>query len=148
MALLIGWSFGRIAQLVEQGTENPRVDGSIPPPANMILLQQHRYGHVPTVLFVFLLALASGCSTDPCEQLCDDVTLQIRRCRESWGLEWEVLGADSRLQLRQQCVDQWQNERSNLEPREVDIAEARCEDGIVELDASDCESLRALYLDF
>src|SRR5690606_29395814 len=34
---LIAPSFARIAQLVEQGIENPRVGGSIPPPGTILI---------------------------------------------------------------------------------------------------------------
>ena len=35
MGLIVSFSHGQIAQLVEQRTENPRVDGSIPPLATI-----------------------------------------------------------------------------------------------------------------
>ncbi|HND30594.1 MAG TPA: hypothetical protein PLA94_11365 [Myxococcota bacterium] len=99
-----------------------------------------------------------GCSSDPCEQLCVDLTSAIRRCRVAWGTSWEVLGASGATEYRNLCVRQWQNARTGLEPREIDLAEAQCDDARLDLadlvaadqegDLSDldCDVLRALYL--
>ena len=101
---------------------------------------------------------AGGCSSDPCEQLCVDLTAAIRRCRVAWGTSWEVLGGSGDTEYRNLCVRQWQNARTDLEPREIDLAEAQCDDArldlaaLVEADQEgdlsdlDCDVLRALYL--
>jgi hypothetical protein len=97
-----------------------------------------------------MLWLLLACANDSCELLCTDISNEIGRCQKSWELEWVLLGANSKQQLKQQCIDQWNNERSELEPREIDIAEERCEAGSEELNVMDnsekCDQLRALYM--
>lgn len=88
----------------------------------------------------------NGCSSDPCEQLCRDVTAEIRGCRESWGADWEILGATGQRDFRVACIEQWQTERSQMEAREIEIAEEACDDAREELTRLGCVELRALYL--
>ena len=119
---------GQVAQLVEQGIENPRVGGSIPS------------------LATFLLLVVSGCGTDPCRGLCLDVALALDECREGWGTTWEDLGAASRRDFRTTCQEDWDATRADLEARQLPAAEEECSAGKAELATMTCDDLRALYL--
>jgi hypothetical protein len=122
---------GPVAQLVEQGTENPCVGGSSPPWATIL----HR------AAFVVLLGGVSACGADACETLCYRTSLRLAACLGSWSATWEDLGADSRAEFRSQCENDWAQTRADLEPREVNLA--------VEMlnEMQGCDELRALYLD-
>ena len=108
------------------------------------------------MLLLFLLSCGNGvlgcdftgCSTDPCEQLCNKVTTSISGCLDEWGASWDLLGASSKSDFRQRCIDEWQTGRSDMEPREIDLAEEECTNARIELngDSLHCEELRALYL--
>ena len=133
---------GQVAQLVEQGTENPRVGGSTP--------------SLATLLFFVLvqLGMSPGCADDRCRALCADLSSQLGQCLPEWGADWEALGAASQSGWRVRCEDDWDVVRSDLEVREVPAAQDQCEAGLVELaelrtkenGADTCDVLRALYL--
>ncbi len=128
---------GQVAQLVEQGTENPRVGGSTPSLATFLLC---------------VVSALSGCSDDPCAQLCLDLVEQLDECRPEWGLTWEAFGAESRADWRTRCQNDWDTVRADLEAREVPAAEDQCLDASADLVAlqdgdTTCDVLRALYVE-
>ncbi len=130
---------GPVAQLVEQGTENPFVGGSTPPWATIL-----------TVLAIVLCGTGlTACGADACETLCFRTTQRLATCLEQWSASWEDLGADSRSQFRRQCENHWDQTRTDpeMEPREVRLAVEECEEGVDELlELEGCDVLRAAYL--
>ncbi len=130
---------GQVAQLVEQGTENPRVGGSTP--------------SLATLLLSILVPAMAACASDPCSTLCVDVSRGLDECLPAWGLTWEEVGAESRSNWLIGCQNEWDEVRSSLEARELPAAEEQCADARIELDrlqaAEDgaCDELRVLYLD-
>ena len=124
---------GQVAQSVEQGTENPRVGGSIPSLATLIVL-----------------ALA-GCQTDHCENLCFQTSLALQECLQEWPATWEDFNTTSRATFQNTCAVQWVQTQSGLEARELDDALQQCQETVLLLDemsAADqlCDQLRAIYL--
>lgn len=130
---------GQVAQLVEQGTENPRVGGSTP--------------SLATLLLSILVPAMAACASDPCNTLCVDVSHGLDECLPGWGLTWEEVGAESRPNWAAGCQNEWDEVRSLLEARELPAAEDQCADARTELQrlqgAEDgaCDELRVLYLD-
>jgi hypothetical protein len=127
---------GQIAQQVEQGTENPRVGGSIPSLAT---------------IFVGCV-LAAGCGQDDCEALCQNVSDRLDVCLDEWPVEWASLDARSRARFRGDCLDRWADVRVGLEPRELNDALEQCDDARAALaalsrDRESCDALRALYVE-
>ncbi len=138
-------SLGQVAQSVEQGTENPRVGGSIPSLATRWM----RLGAA-----ALLVLLASGCQTDHCEQLCDVMRTRMNQCLGSWPVDWEELDARGATRFESQCSNRWAVVRADLEPRELTDALDQCEetiDALAELSVETgdvlCDDLRALYVD-
>ena len=127
-----GGLLGQVAQLVEQGTENPRVGGSIPS------------------LATFLFLLQAACGGDPCRQLCVSTAARLDGCLDEWGVTWEELDASSRSNWRSGCQAEWEDVRADLEARELSPAEDQCTDADEDLaaltDAEACDTLRVLYL--
>ncbi len=131
--------FGQVAQLVEQGTENPRVGGSTPSLATILPL-------------LVCVIVGTACGSDACERLCDRVGNRIGTCLSDWPATWEDLDADSRAGFQDSCRQSWADEATDLEPRELDDALDQCSEAIDALtemrqDDTECDQLRALYLD-
>ncbi len=130
---------GPVAQLVEQGTENPCVGGSSPPWA--------------TILRLLLLAACCGvglaaCGADACETLCFRTTQRLARCLDGWSATWEDLGADNQREFREECENDWARTRADLEPREVNLAVDACDEAVdMLIEMQGCDELRALYLE-
>jgi hypothetical protein len=96
------------------------------------------------------LALA-GCGTDNCERLCVEVGQRMDSCLDEWPTDWGEVDADSRVDFRKTCQDEWSSVRADLEPRELDDGLDQCEDSSLALDRmgrsrTTCDQLRALYL--
>ena len=128
--------YGQIAQSVEQGIENPRVGGSIPSLAT----------------FFFWVLTATGCSPDPCTELCKDTTSALEQCMDEWSMDWEDFDASNRADFQKRCTNRWGEVRSNLVARELEDARDQCKDSRSALVTSvrndeSCDLLRALYLD-
>ncbi|MDP2317282.1 MAG: hypothetical protein Q8P41_30625 [Pseudomonadota bacterium] len=106
-----------------------------------------------TLLFLILVPAMAACASDPCNALCLNVALGLDECLPGWGLTWEEVGAESRVDWRVQCQNDWEEVRSGLEARELPAAEDQCTDAAGDLDAlqtaedAGCAELRALYLD-
>ena len=129
---------GPVAQLVEQGTENPCVGSSSLPWATIL----------HPLLVVACVVGVAACGADACETLCYRSTLRLSRCLGQWSATWEDLGADSQSEFRDQCENDWARTRADLEPREVRLAVEACEEAAdMLLDIQGCDELRALYLD-
>ena len=107
--------------------------------------QHHRLG-VPAMVLLFSGCAQSPFSSDPCEQLCRDITSHIRRCSSSWGMDWQDLGAKKQDAFLSHCVQEWKVDRATMEPRELDQAHSECQDGQTEQQNLGCDELRALYL--
>ena len=129
-------SSGQVAQLVEQGTENPRVGGSIPSLATLLLL-----------------ALCSGCAPDACEALCDQMRTDLATCMTDWPVGWEEMDASGPQDFKTQCRNRWAVVRSELEPRELQDALDQCSETETQLQSLTadtggvgCDTLRALYI--
>jgi hypothetical protein len=129
---------GPVAQLVEQGTENPCVGSSSLPWATIL--------H-----FISVAVCAWGiaaCGADACETLCIRTTQRLAGCLDQWSGTWEDLGADSRSEFRDQCENDWAQTRTDLEPREVNLAVDACDEAVdMLLELQGCDELRALYLE-
>ncbi|MFN7142716.1 MAG: hypothetical protein ACK4YP_03000 [Myxococcota bacterium] len=101
-------------------------------------------------LLLFVTSALMGCADDPCNALCVDVALALDECRPEWGLTWEALGAESRVDWRTRCQNDWDVVRADLETREVPAAEDQCIDAAADLanlgDDTSCDVLRALYV--
>ncbi len=137
---------GQVAQLVEQGIENPRVGGSIPSLATTRLA-------VPSLVRVVVLfsVVMTGCGTDSCERLCVEVGQRLDACLEDWPTDWGEVDAANRAAFRRTCQDEWSSVRADLEPRELDDGLDQCDDSSAALsrmarDRTACDELRALYL--
>jgi len=135
--------FGQVAQSVEQGTENPRVGGSIPSLATLVLLS------------VGLVACGPPCSAaavwvSRCEKLCCDVADALEPCIDD-TFAWSDLGATSKVDYVRQCFTQWDRTVSGLTAYEIQQATLVCRDvrrELRELDPDDpgrCAELRAVY---
>jgi hypothetical protein len=127
---------GRIAQLVEQGIENPRVGGSTPS-----LATTHRPAR--RVWLWFALACATGCG-DACDQLCAEASRRLAACRGD-ALTWGDLGATSRTDFAERCRDDWDDQRSDLTSREIEVALDVCDDGFEVAQLATCEEIVAWY---
>ncbi len=126
---------GRVAQLVEQGIENPRVGGSTPSPATS------------TFLSLSLLALvAAGCG-DRCEVLCQQTATRLQQCGidGQLNLTWNDLGARGRVNFVDECRDDWDRARLALSASDLAVALEVCDDTLLELPDISCEELVALY---
>ena len=124
---------GRIAQLVEQGIENPRVGGSIPSLATLLSL---------SLLLVSGLGLA-GCG-DRCQQLCTNVGSTLAGCKPG-SLSWNDLGARSRADFVNTCRDQWDRSRIDMSASDLRLALEACSDTNNELGRLQCPEILALY---
>jgi hypothetical protein len=143
--LLAFWDrrHGQVAQLVEQGTENPRVGGSSPSLATFLR-------RAIAMLLVFIWA--TGCKPDPCEQLCDRVANRLSECMQDWPIGWDDLDATSKANFRKRCNNRWDEVRSRLEPRELEDAREQCSEtsqALTRLRAENevCDQLRAVYVE-
>ena len=129
---------GQVAQLVEQGTENPRVGGSTPSLAT-------------TALAAAFCLFATACQPDACEQLCRRVSRDLAVCLEQWPASWQDLDATKRTDFVARCENGWSVERADLEPRELEDALDQCDETIAAMPAQgseeSCDTLRALYLE-
>jgi hypothetical protein len=114
-------AIGRVAQLVEQGTENPCVDGSIPSPATLL----------------FALGLV-GCG-DSCEALCRDISYEIVDCNTE-DYTWSDFGAKNRVDYSDSCRDDWDVTRGDLNSRELELALDVCKESREALEDVPCEN--------
>jgi hypothetical protein len=123
--------FGRVAQLVEQGTENPCVGGSSPPSATFLLIS----------------LISTGCQTDKCKRLCTEIEITVSECMDDWPVEWEHLDASSASEFGESCQNQWITLSESMEIRERQQAQEQCQQTIVEIRLEDdpCELLRGIY---
>ena len=124
---------GRIAQLVEQGIENPRVGGSTPSPAT-----------AHTLLFVALLAAAAGGCGDRCQSLCVSVADRVQTCRPE-SITWADLGAKSRSDFVGACQVAWDRTRLSLSANDLRLALEDCQAANKEVDTLSCDEIIALY---
>ena len=122
---------GQVAQLVEQGTENPRVGGSTPSLATSFVL-----------LFV---PLAASCG-DACETACNTARQSVAACLNDWSASWEDLGAENGAGFRSDCEDEWRSVSSTLESRELSQALESCQRVVDDTPDLSCDELRAIYL--
>jgi hypothetical protein len=128
---------GQVAQLVEQGTENPRVGGSIPSLATL-------FRRVLPVA----LALA-GCAPqdllrDRCERLCRDAGQAIESCRTG-SMSWEDLGASGLDNWVEQCREDWNDVSADLTSRELELALDECELAADEVGFLTCDEIVSMY---
>ena len=121
---------GQIAQQVEQGTENPRVGGSIPSLAT------------PLVWGVALV-LSAGCG-DTCQQLCQQSANRVAACTPD-ALVWPDLGARSKTDFVQQCRSDWELVSGDLTQSDHQIALEVCDDAGRTLSRLSCDEVMALY---
>jgi hypothetical protein len=125
---------GQVAQLVEQGIENPRVGGSIPSLATAALLAGLTGG-----------VLLAGCG-DKCEVLCTSVTREIGNCKPE-SMSWNDLGARNRSDFSNECRQQWDRERIDLSASDLRLSLETCADADEELEDLECAEVMALYGD-
>ena len=125
--------YGQIAQLVEQGTENPRVGGSIP--------------SLATTTFLLMLLIPAGCSLleDRCERLCNQTGSALADCKDdAWA--WEDVGASSKNGFVNECQQRWQDVSADLGARDLELALADCKLAEETLDDLNCSELLPVYL--
>ncbi len=130
---------GQIAQQVEQGTENPRVGGSIPSLATPF--------RAPPRLLAAVALLFSGCGflQDDCERLCDEVADALTACADpSWS--WEDLEVRGPFRFAFGCRRAWDDQKVNLATRDLELALAQCDDGRTLLTEMTCDELLELYV--
>jgi hypothetical protein len=135
--------FGQIAQLVEQGIENPRVGGSIP--------------SLATLFFALVSMAACGppCSpaavwTSRCERLCCDMGDALAECVDE-QFTWSDIGASDRDDFVRRCSAEWDRASAGLTAYEIQQATLTCRDVRRDLrreGGESCESLRALYAEW
>ena len=148
---------GQVAQLVEQGTENPRVGGSIPSlatqetpvVAGVFSFLGRRLG----LLVLLLLLPGAACQSDRCDQLCVRTASSLNRCLATWEpADWEMLEAESQSSFLDACQSRWSEVRSSLEARELEEALSQCDEALIAIDemgedGTTCDQLRALYIE-
>ena len=132
---------GQVAQSVEQGTENPRVGGSIPSLATL-----------PSLLLFLAAMTAAGCQSDQCEDLCRQTSFALRRCIDEWPITWNDLDANGRNAFQNACSTRWEQTISTLEARELEDALEQCSETMDQLDemrqdGTLCDQLRAVYIE-
>ena len=98
------------------------------------------------LLLIYANLLLTGCSSDPCNALCNTVVQRIDGCRGEWGATWEDFDAVSRADLRQTCQDEWDVTRGEIPTRQIPEADDACSAATDDLAAVNCDELRALYL--
>ena len=94
-----------------------------------------------------LILAILGCSADVCHTMCASVALKLEGCLEEWQADWEDFDVSSRLAFGDRCREEWDAERTTLEPRQFDAAIDECTQASEELDPMSCDELRALYLE-
>ena len=142
---------GRVAQLVEQGIENPCVGGSSPPRATFLQSPRalaKRGGSTRRLVRLglagVLASAAAGCS-DPCVSVCGEAARAVGACIGEWSTDWGDLGANGQNQFTSQCEESWAQTAANLESRELEQAYSQCEELSDEIDSFTCEELRSIY---
>ena len=125
---------GRVAQLVEQGIENPCVGGSSPPRATFLY----------RIAATACLALNIGCA-DPCITTCSSTSSAIGDCIDDWSIDWGDLGANGRTQFKESCEQSWARSAAALESRELEQAFLQCEIVNDEINDLTCDELLVLY---
>jgi hypothetical protein len=125
---------GRVAQLVEQGIENPCVGGSSPPRATFL----------SSIAIAACLALNVGCA-DPCIRTCSSAANAVGDCVDDWSLDWGDLGANGQTQFRDSCEQSWARSAAALESRELEQALLQCETVNDEINELTCDELLVLY---
>ena len=115
---------GQVAQLVEQGIENPRVGGSI-----------------PSLAITILLCLLAACG-DRCERLCRDVSFRLEQCVDE---PWDDLGARNRADFVTKCRAEWDRRSRDLTSSNVSEAIQVCGDARGVLEALSCDDVETLY---
>lgn len=133
--------YGQVAQSVEQGTENPRVGGSIPSLATL-----------PSLVLFLCLTTATGCQNDHCEDLCRQTSFALKRCIDEWPITWNDLDANGRNAFQNACSTRWEQKISTLEARELEDALEQCSETRELLDEmlqddTTCDQLRAIYIE-
>ena len=98
-------------------------------------------------LSVRVLFLLFACTSDTCHQLCAATAQALEGCLGEWGATWEDFDATARVAYGDRCRSQWETERLGLELRQIEAANQQCTEASVDLDALDCDALRALYFD-
>ena len=94
----------------------------------------------------------AACGADDCERLCTRSSNRLGDCLAQWPAQWDDLDAESRAAFEASCRQGWADQRTELEPRELEDALAQCEEALDHLaeirqDGTVCDELRALYLD-
>ena len=125
---------GRVAQLVEQGIENPCVGGSSPPRATFFC----------KIATLSCLGLITGCA-DPCIRTCSSAANAVDDCVEDWSMDWGDLGANGKTQFQDNCEQSWARSASTLESRELEQAFLQCEIVNDEINELTCDDLLVLY---
>ena len=140
---------GQIAQLVEQGIENPRVGSSILSLATTVPRGLRTFWNGALVFMVTACTDPCGCAprrvlSDRCERVCCSLAQRIEACQsQAPGLSWADLGAADRGDFSDQCFRDWDRIRDNLTAPEVQSALEVCKASAAE--RLSCEQILALY---
>lgn len=90
--------------------------------------------------------LVGGCASE-CEQACEATARRLDRCLDGWSSDWADLGAESRRDFADQCLEEWDAVSPSLESRELQQALERCEGVVTALPGLSCDELRAIYIE-
>ncbi len=94
-----------------------------------------------------VLLVLLGCGADSCYQLCATTAQALEPCFAEWGATWEDFDAATRVAWGDRCRAQWEEQRVQMELRQVDVASAACTEASDEVRRLSCDELRALYFD-
>ena len=94
-----------------------------------------------------LLIVFLSCTADTCRTLCATVAQSIEGCLDEWGATWDDFDVSQRVEYGDRCRAEWEEERTNLEPRQLDAATEQCTEAAAEVPDYTCEELRVLYFD-
>jgi len=93
------------------------------------------------------LLLLFACTSDACRLLCADVAVALNGCLDEWGATWEDFDVSTQNAFGNRCRAEWDSQRTELEPRQLDAATGECADAQVSLPQVSCDELRALYFE-
>ena len=91
------------------------------------------------ILALLALLAAVGCS--PCEESCREQTRIYNKCLQNWELGWVDLGAPSKTEFRDECIQQARAQAESLADEESNEEVSQCRRLSTGLrEAADCDA--------